>query len=323
MKHPFSFAFGLAVLASISLVSSASAVVSIDYVSVGNAGNAADTTGFGAVPYDYQIAKNETTIGQYAEFLNANAKSDPYSLYSTNMASTSQIAGISRSGTNGNFSYAVIAGTANKPITYVSWFDAARFCNWLHNGQGSGSTETGAYTLNGAMSGIYTVNPGAKTWIPSENEWYKAAYYDATKGGTGGYWSQATQSNVLGGNTIGVPNSANYYDGNFVGYPNMSLTNVGAYGTNSDSFYSTNDQGGNVAEWNAAVVSGSSRGVRGGDWYSGDGFFVLDLASSFRYGYNPSFESDAVGFRVASVPETSNLTLIILACGMLVTRRIR
>ena len=49
-------------------------------------------------------------------------------------------------------------GSANKPITIVSWFDAARFCNWLHNGQGSGSTETGAYTLNGAMSGIYMKN---------------------------------------------------------------------------------------------------------------------------------------------------------------------
>jgi hypothetical protein len=45
-----------------------------------------------------------------------------------------------------------------KPITFVSWFGVARFCNWLHNGQGSGSTKSGAYTLNGAMSGIYTVN---------------------------------------------------------------------------------------------------------------------------------------------------------------------
>ena len=318
MKHPICSRFGLSVLASVALVSSASAVVSIDYVSVGNAGNAADTTGYGAVAYEYKIAKNETTIGQYAEFLNAKAKSDPYALYSTNVT-TSYINGISRSGSSGSYSYTVNPGSANKPITYVSWFDAARFCNWLHNGQGSGSTESGAYTLNGAMSGIYTVNPGAQTWIPSENEWYKAAYYDATKGGTGGYWQYPTQSNTLGGNTIGVPNSANYWDGDFVGYPGMALTDVGAYGANSDSFYGTNDQGGNVFEWNDAVVSGSSRGLRGGSWNLDD----YDLASSGRYDLDPSFEFYNVGFRVASVPEPSCVVLTILASGLLVTCRKR
>jgi formylglycine-generating enzyme required for sulfatase activity len=294
-------------------------VVSIDYVSVGNAGNAADSTGYGAVPYDYQIAKNETTVGQYAEFLNAKAKSDPYAFYNPSMASTTHIAGISRTGSDGSYMYAPVPGSENKPITYVSWFDAARFCNWLHNGQGSGSTETGAYTLNGAMSGIYAVNPGAQTWIPSENEWYKAAYYDATKGGTGGYWQYPTQSTALVGNTIGVAGAANYYDGDYVGYPGMALTDVGAYGANSDSFYGTNDQGGNVWEWNDAVVSGSSRGLRGGSWH----FFDNDLASSYRGYYGPSGEYFVIGFRVASVPEPSCVVLTILASGLLVTRRKR
>ena len=321
MKSSLRSSFGLAVLASVSLGNSASAVVSIDYVSVGNAGNANDATGYGAVPYNYQIAKNETTVGQYAEFLNAKAKSDPYELYHPSMASTTFIAGITRSGSSGGYTYASVAGTENKPITYVSWFDSARFCNWMHNGQGSGSTETGAYTLNGAMSGIYAVNPGAQTWIPSENEWYKAAYYDATKGGTGGYWSYPTQSNGLGGNTIGVPNSANYNDGDYVGYPSMALTDGGAYGANSDSFYGTNDQGGNVWEWNDAVVSGSSRGLRGGSWAG-----PVNLASSDRNGHldaGPSFDYYDIGFRVASVPEPSCVVLTMLASGLLVTRRKR
>ena len=320
MKHPINSVFGLAVLASASLVSSASAVVSIDYVSVGNAGNASDSTGYGAVPYNYRIARNETTVGQYAEFLNAAAKSDPYSLYSTSMASDTTIAGISRSGSAGSYSYVPVPGSQNKPITYVSWFDAARYCNWLHNGQGSGSTETGAYTLNGAMSGIYAVNPGAQTWIPSENEWYKAAYYDATKGGTGGYWPYATQSNALGGNTIGAANSANYYDGDYASSPGR-LTDVGAYGTNSDSFYGTNDQGGNVLEWHDGVVAGSARNLRGGSWVSGD----IYLASSYRSvnGLVPSFEGYAIGFRVASVPEPGCVILTLLASGVLVTRRKR
>jgi formylglycine-generating enzyme required for sulfatase activity len=237
-------------------------------------------------------------------------------LYSTSMASATYIAGISRSGSSGNYVYAPVPGTEYKPITYVSWFDAARFCNWIQNGQGSGSTETGAYTLNGAMfSGIYTVNAGATTWIPSEDEWYKAAYYDATKGGTGGYWKYPTRSDALAGNTIGVPGSANY-DG---WIDDMSLTNVGAYGANSASFYGTNDQGGNVYEWNDATMFATSRGLRGGAWPGSGG----TLASSYRSYSGSSNENNNIGFRVATVPEPSCMVLTILASGLLVTRRKR
>jgi sulfatase modifying factor 1 len=303
MRHPISSVFGLAVLASVSLVSSASAVVNIAYVPVGNAGNAGDNiTGRGSVAYNFQIAKNETTIGQYCEFLNAAAKSDPYALYNTAMASVVTIAGIARSGSAGSYTYSVIPGTANKPINYVSWFNAARFCNWLHNGQGSGSTETGAYPLNGAMSVICNKNAGATTWIPTQNEWYKAAYYDPTKGGTGGYWQYPTQSDALGGNTIGVPNSANYYDGDYVGsgssdFPtSMALTDVGAYGANSESFYGTNDQGGNVWEWNDGLYV-LARGFRGG-CFGNHPAELSYLERTFR-DEDPSVGGAGLGFRVA------------------------
>ena len=308
-----------AAVAGIALAIPASAAVSIDWATVGNVGNANDTTGYGGVAYAYKIAKNETTIAQYTEFLNAAAKSDPYALYSTNMASTTFVPRITRSGSSGSYSYAAAVGSENKPISYVSWFDAARFCNWMHNGQGSGSTEDGAYTLNGAMSGIYTKNAQATVWIPSENEWYKAAYYDATKGGAGGYWMYPTQSNTLSGNTVGVANSANYYDGDYVGYPGIALTDVGAYGANSDSFYGTNDQGGNLLEWNDGVLSGPSRGVRGSCW----GYTAGNMVSSYRIGVGPSEQNSNNGFRVASVPEPGCLVLTILAGGMLVTRRKR
>ena len=268
MKFPMLPTVGSAILAGISSVNPAFATVNIDYASIGNAGNANDAaTGslYGAVADAYQIARNETTISQYAEFLNAVAKTDTYSLYSTSMT-TSYINGISRGGVSGSFTYSVASGSANKPTTYVSWFDAARFTNWLHNGQPGGAqdaatTEDGAYTLLGAMSGIIAKNGGAKAWIPSESEWYKAAYYDPNKGGVGvgGYWQQANQSNTMAGNTIGVANSANYYDGDHVGYPGAALTDVGAYGLNSDSAYGTNDQAGNVFEWNDAVIGSSHR----------------------------------------------------------------
>jgi hypothetical protein len=79
----------------------------------------------------------------------------------------------------------------------------------------------------------------------------------------------------------------------------MALTDVGAYGANSDSFYGTNDQGGNVWEWNDAVVSGSTRGLRGSSWRNGD----ANMASSNPLYHAPSLEDRHLGFRVASVPE--------------------
>ena len=118
-----------AAVAGIALAIPASAAVSIDWATVGNVGNANDTTGYGGVAYAYKIAKNETTIAQYTEFLNAAAKSDPYALYSTNMASTTFVPRITRSGSSGSYSYAAAVGSENKPISYVSWFDAARFSN--------------------------------------------------------------------------------------------------------------------------------------------------------------------------------------------------
>lgn len=239
------------------------AAVNIDYVPVGNAGNGNDpTTGYGSVAYNYQISRNETTISQYAEFLNATAKTDTYGLYNSNMAAGGNVGGISRSGSVGSYTYSVSTGTGNHPIASVSWFDAARFCNWMQNGQGSGSTETGAYTLAGAMSGIILKNGGATCYIPSENEWYKAAYYDPTLGAGGGdnYWLQATQSNSLTSNIIGAAGAANFFNGSYAISQNgltSYLTDVGAYGATSASFYGTNDQGGNVYEWNDAVIAGS------------------------------------------------------------------
>jgi sulfatase modifying factor 1 len=329
MKNPHISPLGLALAAGIFFVTPAFATVSIDYASIGNAGNAADTVtpnpGYGSVAYAYKIAKNETTISQYAEFLNAVAKTDTYNLYNSSMTTTF-ISGITQSGTSGTFTYSVNPGSENKPITYVSWFDAARFSNWMHNGQLTGAqnastTEDGAYTLNGLTSGV-TVNKnvGATVWIPSEDEWYKAAYYDPSKGGpgVGGYWLQATQSNTVAGNTVGVADSANYNDGDYVGYPGAALTNVGAYGVNSQSAYGTNDQAGNVFEWNDAVI-GASRGLRGGSWV----FFSSDLPASAGFDLTPTFEDYDVGFRVASIPEPSGLLLTMIAVGGSVIRRRR
>jgi formylglycine-generating enzyme len=312
-----------------ALVLPASAVVNIDYVTVGDAGNATDpATGslYGAVAYAYKIAKNETTISQYAEFLNAVAKTDTYGLYSTNMTFFS-INGISRSGSSGTFTYSVAAGSGNKPITYVSWFDAARFCNWLQNGQPTtgtqtvGTTEDGAYTLNGATLGTFNRNVGATVWIPTRDEWYKAAYYDPTKNaGLGGYWQYATQSNSLTSNTIGVTGAANFFDGDTARVQNGlpgALTDVGAYGVNSASYYGTNDQTGNVKEWND--FDGTHKETRGGSYGSSA---PVAASSYYNYDISPN-ENSELGFRLASIPEPSSLILSLLASGAILTRRSR
>ena len=237
----------------------------------------------------------------------------------------SAINGISRSGVSGSFTYSVNPGSGNKPITSTSWFDGARFCNWLQNGQQTGAgaaltAETEAYTLGGAVSGIITKNVGATVWIPSESEWYKAAYYDPNKdgAGVGGYWAEATQSNTITGNTIGVADSANYDDGDYVGYPGAALTDVGAYGVNSQSAYGTNDQAGNVWEWNDAVI-GSGRGLRGGSWSTDSNY----LPASYRSSTMPTLEIDSVGFRVASVPEPSAVLLMLVFVSASLARRRR
>ena len=310
--------------AGLTLISNLQAqpLVTIETVPVGNAGNAADSTGYGSVAHNFNIGTYEVTIGQYTDFLNSVAATDTYSLYNASMATDLNVAGISRSGPSGLYTYAVInnsGDSGNRPITFVSWFDAARFANWMNNGATVGaSTETGAYTLNGATTGIITKNAGATWWIPSEDEWYKAAYYKG--GGTNaGYWDYPTQSDTAPGNIVGgAANQANYNNGvysvtqsaSYVGTLNY-LTDAGAF-SNSASAYDTFDQGGNVWEWNDAVI-GSSRGRRGGSW-SGNGF---NLRSSRRSDFDPAVEANYVGFRVASVPEPSTAVLVLMGVGAL------
>jgi hypothetical protein len=161
MKLPTS-SLSLAVLAGITLVTPAFAIVTIDYVPVGNAGNAADTTGYGAVAYAYQIGKYEVTNAQYTDFLNA---ADPTGanangIYNANMGSDIRGGITYTSGAASGSKYTIRTSMGDKPVNYVSWYDAARFSNWLHNGQGVGSTETGAYTLSG-NTGIITKNVSA------------------------------------------------------------------------------------------------------------------------------------------------------------------
>ena len=333
---------GLAVLACL-LVAPVRAGITLDWVTVGDPGNTADTapTGYGAVATSFQIMKYEYTNQQYTEFLNSVdvGGGNLHSVYNASMSSD-PLGGISfTSGTAAGSKYAIKTNMGDKPVNYVSWFDAARVSNWLMNGAtSSSSTEMGAYTLvNGQISGTApALNPGASISIPSEDQWYKAAYY---KGGgrNAGYWDYATQSDtapttVTAGSTGvgsagGTGNFANY---NLVASWNSQTGNVTTVGTNGGAIaYGAFDMSGNVYEWNDLTgTAGSSRGVRGGVWASN----AFAMSSSSRGSLDPSFEGNYFGFRLAnpsssSVPEIDPdgwravLGLIVAGLGIVERRR--
>jgi formylglycine-generating enzyme required for sulfatase activity len=300
----------------------AASAVTIDTVPVGNAGNSADpTTGLGSVDHDYRIAATEVTNGQYVEFLNAKAKTDTYFLYNLNM-DVSARSGIQRSGSNGNFTYFLKPNMGDKPVNFVSWYSAIRFSNWLHNGQGTGDTETGAYTLNGVLfPSNVTRNAGATWFLPSEDEWYKAAYHQpAAQGGdSDDYWAYPTRSNsvptMAAANIVGDisnpgANVANYGFGADWNSLNGNYTTVGSAGPMSASFYGTSDQGGNAVEWNETVTSGSVR-MRAGYYFTD----ADSLLSSSFDSFAANGVGTSIGFRVATVPEPT--TFALAALGML------
>ncbi len=306
-------------LSSVLLLAASSAAISIDWVTVGDPGNACDDQPqgcFGDVAYVYQIAKYEVTNAQYAEFLNAVADTDANALYNTNMG-TSVYGGITRSGDAGSFSYDVIAERGNLPVTYVSSYDALRFANWLQNGQ----PDTGAQTIGTTEGGSYTFlnattasarNPLATIFLTSEREWYKAAYYDAL---SLSYFDYPAGANALPGCAApsATPNTANC---NFAA-PGFALTDVGSY-LGSASPYGTLDQGGNVSEWNEALVGGfpttlpTTRVLRGGSFVKGASY----TGASSRDGIDPSADQLDIGFRLVNVVPEPGTGLLVMA-GML------
>jgi hypothetical protein len=232
--------------------------------------------------------------------------------------------GIMRRGQNGNFSYAVKAGFAKKPVNFVTMYSAMRYCNWLHNGaQPNGDTERGAYRLLGNIPpDTVTIrrNPSARFFLPTEDEWYKAAFYDPSPAGrpTASYWSYADRSDRADAKRIN-------FGGAFKGLTDVHLPGAA-------SFFGTFGQSGNVAEWtegrvvrgghfSSAAVPVSSRGS-----LNNTDPLVLNANTGFRIGADKAWQRIApfaaiTGKTVASAP--FRITVPVASSGLRVILRVK
>jgi len=314
--------------------------ISMSYVTVGNPNNATDpATGssYGSVSYTYDIGKYDVTDSQYATFLNDVDPTGANSLALFSPQGDAEFGiSVNLAAASGS-KYSVISGYANMPVVDVDYWDTLRFVNWMNNGEGNASTETGAYTLIGGNTDGYgtpsnasslLTNPqhniGATVWLPSENEWYKAAYYDPANET---YSTYATQSNTAPGNIIGNgSNEANYVTAN----GDFSVTQSSSYNSSqnyltatgtfsgSKSYYGTYDQSGDVYNWEATTFSSAYPVLRGGGWSN---FLPYYVSSSDRGYISPSYTVGDFGFRVATVPEPNSIMLILAGVAGLALMR--
>ena len=268
---------------------------------MGDAGNAADTSGYRSVPYSFQMGKYDVTAAQYSQFLNAVAKTDAYGLYNPGTADPLgwyRSNAIQRSGSSGSYTYSVTWIWPTYRSTSFLGAIQPGYANWLSNGQPIGSqgintTEDGSYYLNGSTTDAQllavTRKANATYVIPNDDEWYKAAYYKG--GGTdAGYWVYPTKSNTVPSNVLSSTgtNNANYWDYYGTGNDTYTIgspyyrTEVGTF-TGSPSPYGAYDMGGDVGQWLDGLYfdsrAGWLRSLRGGSWFE----YSLYMASSGRY----------------------------------------
>lgn len=300
------------------------AAVEIEWVRVGDPGNpSSPSTDWGKVAYVYRIAKYEVTNAQYAAFLNSVAIHDTHALYNARMGDPMDLGGIARTGDPGAYAYRPLEGRARLPVNHVSFFDAVRFVNWLHNGQPTGlqditTTENGAYSIPSDPDLVYSWSgdreirePGARAFLPDADEWIKAAYFDA---GSDRYLSLPF-ADALDEVDCVAPVGVSSHSAN-CGSALEDLTEVGAY-EGSPGPYGAFDQAGNVAEWTEWLRH--PRPPRRGFW--GGGYRDNQLDPEGVDWADPFTERRDIGFRVAMIPEPGSGLLV--AAGLLAIGRRR
>ena len=285
----------------------------IDFVTIGNPGNANDsgTTGisfspYGGVAYEYRMGTYEISEDM-----------------------------INKANTLGGLLITKDTRGVSKPATSVSWNEAARFVNWLNVSSGYAPAYNfavqpggGGYSADANLvlwapsdagynaSNLFR-NSNAYYFLPSEHEWYKAAYYSGS--GTT-YFDYATGSNTIPTAVAsGTGAGTAVFSGGGATAP-ADITLAGGL-----SAYGTMGQNGNVYEWHESAFDGindsssENRVFRGGFWFNAESI----LRSSSRNNPPPTNSDNNVGFRVASVPEPSSTVLMCSASFLALARRRR
>jgi formylglycine-generating enzyme required for sulfatase activity len=288
--------FSFSLSAQADTFGSGSNAFTLNFVQVSQTNNATDprtTNKYGAVPYEYRASIYEI---------------------SQNDITKATAGGLSN----------VTAGTyaGNRPAASISWYEAAAFVNWLNTSSGKTAayaltfsnsqwsmalqSSSNAWTLGG--TNLYR-NKDAYYFLPSENEWYKAAYYNAA--GTNYFLYPMTSSNVPSPVASGTnANTAVYLQG-------VSAVPADVNLAGGSSTYGTRGQAGNMWEWMETAADGTNttttenRNLRGGRFQSE----AFEIASTRTLAFGPSTQDINVGFRVASIPEPSTYVLLLLGAG--------
>ena len=270
------------------------------FVTIGNPGNPPDvdfSNGSGAqgtVNYIYQIGKYEVSNTEYAAFLNAKAKTDPNTLWDGGMK-------ITREGDDSNYyTYTVQEGYEKSPVYFVAAVDAMRYANWINNGaRDESDTESGTYQFTG-YNVVGPRSSDADYFLPNEEEWYKAAYYDPTKNGTGGYWLYPTRTsdpNLLNYDTPPGNQHSLCFLSPSGGPPDVCPEDIFPL---ASSYYGTFNQAASVWEWNELRFPGQTRPRRsGGSWGNNSARVASSVRADNDIG-NPGASVNQ-GFRIARV----------------------
>ncbi len=269
----------------------------IDFVGI--SGNTNPTSGYGIVNYDYRIGKYEITNDQWSKFKNeyGAVAGSPSTSYDENPQWTG----------------------SNIPTNNTSWYEAAQFVNWLNTSTGhkaaynfTGTQGTGDYTFATwsleqawVSTNLYR-NKDAYYFLPSDDEWVKAAYWNGT--------SLQTYSNASAGDLVsGVPDPSKWNYSPSAGYEPWNV------GSGVQELNGTFDMMGNLWEYNETCFPNDSGRIVRGCGFDGGTYY---LESSHSSSDSPSNESPIISFRVASVPEPTSFILL-SAAGLALRRKIK
>ena len=265
--------------------------IDVDFVSIGDAGNSGDYSstanpaGCGSVGYTYRIGTYEITNSQWDAFV------------------------ASSGAPTGSSSWAYDEDSAwagdDIPVTCVSWLEAVQFCNYLT----SGDKYSGAYqfdasgSFTGVDRGVAVASYGTVYALPTEDEWYKAAYYST---------STSTYSYYATGSTdVPISEVESLYES----------TEPWDVGSGTQEQNGTYDMMGNVWEWNETEILAALMGVRGGAYYDYNNS-VEYLSSDYRSRASDYVELEYVGFRIVEVvPEPATILLIGFGSTILLRRK--